>query len=243
MFFLQINDIISQVDMSGFVPIKGEKANEFFKNFKYSEDQLAPTKEAILETMGIQYFPSDKFVFEKKYEGFKSLPRFKLMLGNNYPILEAKDEEFVGVFDISTYIEKRYEKKPISVRHVSIEQLNEYHFILLRCALFLSKGYKYPKMSNRLKWLSLKKIKRAVHYQPSNYLDNKFNADTIITYKIKLKSGESFREKYKHCEILVFTKTNVGCTAFYCFYTKEGYKKRDEYIREIGQMFRYKEIE
>jgi hypothetical protein len=243
MFFLQINDIISQVDMRGLVPMTEEQRNKLFKNFEYNENQHTPNKEVILETMGIQYFPSDKFVFEKKYEEFKSLPRFKLMLGNNYPILEAKDGEFVGVFRLSAYFEKEYEQKPLFGRHVSIEQLNEFHFIILRCALFLSKGYTYPKMSNRLKWLSLKKIKRAVHYQPTNYLDNNFNADTIITYKIRLKSGESFREKYKHCEILVFTKTNVGCAAFYCFYTKEGYKKRDEYIREIGQMFRYKEIE
>ncbi|MDR0606048.1 MAG: hypothetical protein LBG80_17305, partial [Bacteroidales bacterium] len=102
------------------------------------------------------------------------------------------------------------------------------------------KGYRYPKMWRKLTKITWKDIKRTMHYQPANYLDNNFNADTIVTYKIRLKAGERFREKYKHCELLLFTKTNVGCVAFYCFYTKEGYKKRDEYIREIGQMFRYK---
>jgi hypothetical protein len=95
-------------------------------------------------------------------------------------------------------------------------------------------------MWRKLTKITWKDIKRTMHYQPANYLDNNFNADTIVTYKIRLKAGERFREKYKHCELLLFTKTNVGCVAFYCFYTKEGYKKRDEYIREIGQMFRYK---
>jgi hypothetical protein len=95
-------------------------------------------------------------------------------------------------------------------------------------------------MSGILRWISWETIKRAVNYQPANYMDNKFNVDTVITYKIKLKSGERFREKYKHYEALILTETNVGCTVFYCFYTKEGYRKQDKYIREIGQMFRYK---
>jgi hypothetical protein len=156
------------------------------------------------------------------------------MLRSFHPFLESKDGEFIGVFDISTYLLKDSEKQP------SVKRLNECHFFIMRESLFLSRGHTYPKMARRLRWISWKTLKRKMHYQPANYMDNKFNADTVITYKIRLKSGERFREKYKHCEVLIFTKTNVGCAAFYCFYTKEGYRKRDEYMREIGQMFRYK---
>jgi hypothetical protein len=236
-FFLQINDIISQVNQQGFVPMTEEQIKEFFKNFEYSERQLFPTIKRILDTMKLQYFPSDKFIFEydiEKTEEFESLPRFKYMLRGSNPYLEAKDGEFVGVFDLSAYLLKDSEKQP------SVKRLNECHFAFMRCILFLSRGYKYPKMAGRLRWISWKTLKRKMHYQPVNYMNNKFNADTVITYKIRLKSGERFREKYKHCEALILTKTNVGCVVFYCFYTKEGYRKRDEYIREIGQMFRYK---
>jgi hypothetical protein len=83
-----------------------EQRNEFFKNFKYDERQVFPTKERIFDTMKIQYFPSDKFIFEdkiEKVERFESLPRFKYMLRNFHPFLESKDGEFVGVFDIAAF--------------------------------------------------------------------------------------------------------------------------------------------
>jgi hypothetical protein len=206
-----------------------EQRIAMFKNFK--DKRLRPTKETILDTMTIQYFPSDKFIFKDTSEGFESLPRFKYMLHILEPVLESKDGDFVGVFDPETYRKKDAKKQP------SVQQLNECHFIIGRMMLLLSHRYI---MARRLRWISWRTLKRKMNYRPADYLDNKFNADTVITYKIRLKAGERFREKYKHCEGLMFTKTNVGCAAFYCFYTKEGYKKRDEYIREIGQMFRYK---
>jgi hypothetical protein len=228
-FFLQINDIISQVTPQGFVPLTEEQIKEIFKNFEPKKQRS--TKKTILDTMKIQYFPSSKFIFKDTMERFKSLPRFESLLHTLEPILESKDGKFVGIFDIAAYYLKESKKQP------SVKQLNEYHFFIGRRMLFLSHRYI---IARRLSMISWKTLKRKMHYQPTNYLDNKFNADTIITYKIRLKSGERFRDKYKYCEGLIFTKTGVGCAAFYCFYTKEGYKKRDEYIREIGQMFRYK---
>jgi hypothetical protein len=234
-FFLPINDIIAQKNNSGFVPMTAEQRNKLLKNFTNKEQQSIATIESSLEMIKMQYFPSNSYILESSWEDFESLPRFSFIIGSLYPILESKDGEFVALFDIPDHL-----IKSVSNGKISVKQINEYHFILMRCMLFLSRGYTYPKMWRRISGISWKNIKRAVHYQPTNYLDNNFNADTLITCKIRLKPRERFRGKYKYCEGLIFTKTNVGCAAFYCFYTKKGYKKRDEYIREIGQMFRYK---
>jgi hypothetical protein len=217
-FFLPINDVLSQISSEGFVRLTQEQIKEMFKNFHYDERQEFPTIKRILDTMKMEYFSSDKFIFENKTEEFKSLPRFEYLLRSNHPILESKDGEFVGLFVISAFYLKDAKKLP------STNQLNESHFLICRNMVFLSHGLSVPKHTSILLWISWRTVKRKMHYQPSNYLDNNFNADTIITYKIRLKSKERFREKYTRCEGLILTKTNVGCVAFYCFYTKAGYK-------------------
>jgi hypothetical protein len=178
-FFLQIDDVISQVNQQGFVPMTEEQIKEFFKNFEYSERQLFPTKERIFDTLKLQYFPSDKFIFEdgiEKVEIFESLPRFKSLLHILYPILESKDGEFVGVFDDAAYSLKTSKKQP------SVKQLNEYHFFTMRRMVVLSQGYNnFFKMIGRLRRISWTTLKRRMHYRPANYMDNKFNADTVIT--------------------------------------------------------------
>ena len=73
-------------------------------------------------------------------------------------------------------------------------------------------------------------------------VQNPFHADTVIRYSLPVKpvnGDKSFAKRYAHCEVLLLQKNDIGPVVFYCFFTKAGYKKRNDYFSKLEQAFSF----
>lgn len=207
---------------------------------------LECTPEAIFNRAYLDYIPSEEFIPTTLTECFESFPRF-LGLGYYYrgcydQVMESKDKNFILLVPPITPTGNN-----VNIRR-SLSEREEYLFpdfkskdistvvylspIRMDMALILDKSWRE---------ITLREIKEYIHYLSSGYARDKFNADTVITYPIPLKKGESLRGRYNHCEILLLYKIDKAYVLFYFFYTDKGYRKRKKYIQEVEKMLRFKE--
>ena len=92
--------------------------------------------------------------------------------------------------------------------------------------------------------LTIDDLKKHVEYMYGENGQNPFNADTVIRYSLPVKpvnGDKSFTKRYAHCEVLLLQKNDIGPVVFYCFFTKAGYKKRNDYFSKLEQAFAFKE--
>ena len=90
--------------------------------------------------------------------------------------------------------------------------------------------------------LTIDDLKKHVEYMYGENVQNPFNADTVIRYSLPVKpvnGDKSFTKKYAYCEVLLLQKNDIGPVVFYCFYTKAGYKKRNDYFSKLEQTFSF----
>lgn len=76
-------------------------------------------------------------------------------------------------------------------------------------------------------------------YKSSEYARNSFNADTVITYSLKM--WHKYENKYTHCLVIMLQKRYRGCIPLYCLYTDDGAKKLDYYLKSLEKIFWYRD--
>lgn len=82
---------------------------------------------------------------------------------------------------------------------------------------------------------------RPLHYESSSYARKAFNADTVITYQLKV--WHPYENKYNHCKVIVMQKNKRGCITLYCLYNDAGKEKLSTYMRALEGLFRYRNPE
>lgn len=75
-------------------------------------------------------------------------------------------------------------------------------------------------------------------YKSSKYAREAFNADTVITYPLKM--WQNLENKYNHCQVMIIQKNRRGCIALYCFYNDKGARKLSHYIKTLKNIFWYR---
>lgn len=75
-------------------------------------------------------------------------------------------------------------------------------------------------------------------YKSSKYAHETFNADTVITYPLRM--WDRFENKYTHCLVILLQKRYRGIIPLYCLYTDEGAKKLRQYLKSLKRVFWYR---
>ena len=105
--------------------------------------------------------------------------------------------------------------------------MNTYHLTHIKADFLKNTG-------KRVAFLS----KLPITYKSSKYARESFNADTVITYPLKM--WEKYENKYTHCLVILIQKRYRGCIPLYCLYTDEGAKKLNHYIKSLQKVFWYR---
>ena len=106
-------------------------------------------------------------------------------------------------------------------------EMNTYHLTHIKADFLKNTG-------KRVAFLS----KLPITYKSSKYARESFNADTVITYPLKM--WEKYENKYTHCLVILIQKRYRGCIPLYCLYTDEGAKKLNHYIKSLQKEFWYR---
>jgi hypothetical protein len=106
-------------------------------------------------------------------------------------------------------------------------EMNTYHLTHIKADFLKNTG-------KRVAFLS----ELPITYKSSKYAHESFNADTVITYPLKM--WEKYENKYTHCLVILIQKRYRGCIPLYCLYTDEGAKKLNHYIKSLQKGFWYR---
>lgn len=162
-------------------------------------------------------------------EDFESLPQFQRMrMGHLSPTIKSSNQDFIAFFSI----QPNNNQPPFILKDkVEYEGKEIPRYLLhIRANLAISLN----------KNISFDEIEHFIEYKPATYAKDVFKADTVITYSLSL-GGEYLRGKYKHCDVWLFLKNNVGYFSLYCFYTDKGYANKRMYEQELEKILRFKD--
>jgi hypothetical protein len=90
---------------------------------------------------------------------------------------------------------------------------------------------------------SMQDLEKNVQYVTGKNGQPPFNADKVFRYPLPVKpvrGHDAFHEKYSNCEVLLLHKKDLMPVIFFCFFTKEGYEKRESYFAELEKSFSFK---
>lgn len=77
-----------------------------------------------------------------------------------------------------------------------------------------------------------------ISYQSSDYARSAFNADTVLTYPLKM--WKKYENKYNNCQVMVLQKNTRGYICLYFFYTDEGKRNFENYMKLLKGLFWYR---
>ena len=78
-----------------------------------------------------------------------------------------------------------------------------------------------------------------IKYKSSKYAHEAFNADTVITYPLKM--WQKYEDQYNHCQVVVIQKNTRGLVCLYCFYNDRRKRKLNRYLKSLEGMFWYRD--
>lgn len=189
-----------------------------------------PSPKAPLKELKLKYSKPDGFNEVHKSECFDDNIKLKSMLYCISNQLVSEDEEFVAFFPLH----RPYAKSDsISINKMfsgSLRSLNGMHLNELKH--HIGKAYDAE---------AAKHWKDYVTYYSSAEAKTKFNADTAISYTIRLDSNTFYRGKYSHVAALLLQKKDLGFVCMTFFYTDRANGKLKKYWQAMEGMLRYEE--
>lgn len=197
-------------------------------------DTSKPVDKSVgLDRYYIDILKSMKLTY-KKPDGFKEVPgmecfnkmkkpnRLAIMLSCESNQLYADDEHFTSFMPLH----RNFTQQDIIVWKKMFPKLNydvnELHIGQIKGNINAAFGEKAA-----LEW------RNYVTYYSNEDAKNMFNADTVITFFVKLDSNEYYKGKYKYFDALFIQKNGRGFVNFYCFYDDEGKKNLAKYMKGI----------
>lgn len=170
---------------------------------------------------------------DKMLEGLRSKD-YKFVVEMTGVGLQCGDERFMTVIDIAGWYSKdgKYCYSPGYEWH--IDRLGPDAFLIDRMQrhsiywdFYINTGNDNPDRS-------------VVRILSSDYARRAFNADTVLTFPLKVWRPY---KKYRHCRVTVIQKNGRGHIQLYTFYTDEGEKELDNYLRSLEKMIWYRDPE
>lgn len=192
----------------------------------------------MLKTIKVNYKKPESFLEVPGYDCFKGKGRLEAMLSCLRNQLRSKDGEFITFIPLNRFHTK---KDSVNLRRsfpeMFISDLNLQHVYQIRAVILYSLGKDATLRGENsgFDW------KRYVHYYSDEKAIQKFNADTAITFVIKLNDNEVYKEKYKYLKALYLQKKDRGFIELYCFYTDQGNKHLPKYWQAVEGIFKYED--
>ncbi|WP_106828262.1 hypothetical protein [Parabacteroides pacaensis] len=178
----------------------------------------------ILDSLSVTYNPPLEFVSNNDSEGFATVPHLYKLHGWMY-YLESKDRNFL----ICLNAEFCHNDSVKTRERVEINLKGE-----LCTSLYPDTDYSLYNDEPKIK------IKHHVTYSSPEYAKTTFNADTVIRYKLKMY-GWKLQERYTDNTVFMLQKSGRGFVSLFCFYTEEGKKNFDHYMKMIENMIWFRE--
>jgi hypothetical protein len=185
----------------------------------------------ILKSMKIVYNKPDGFKEVNRWECFKCKPKLEYILTCANNQLHSDDEQFIAFIPVykfftrkdSVDMKKRFPGMPFNV-------IDKIHSNTIKNNIKMSLGED-----------AARDYKKYIIYYSPEEAKRKFNADTAISFRIKLDSNDYYEEKYNHLDALFLQKKGRGYINFYCFYTDSDIKRLPEYWKAIEEVFKYED--
>ena len=147
----------------------------------------------------------------------------------HYNCILSKDSNFIAYVSVPPIFcgDKDSIYADFSFKTGFMIEMNTYHLTHIKADFLKNTG-------KRVAFLS----ELPITYKSSKYAHESFNADTVITYPLKM--WEKYENKYTHCLVILIQKRYRGCIPLYCLYTDEGAKKLNHYIKSLKKVFWYR---
>lgn len=169
-------------------------------------------------------------------ECFKANAKLELMLtciGNQ---LHSKNAEFITFLPLTRFLTKADSASlQQSFPNMVISNLNNQHCYQIRAQILYSLGKDATLRGENAEF----NWKQYVHYYSRDEAIAKFNADTAISYLIKLYDNGLYKGKYKYLKALFLQKRDRGFLALYSFCTESGMKQLSKNWQAIEGMYKY----
>lgn len=185
----------------------------------------------ILNSMKIIYNKPDGFKEIVRPESFKSKPKLEYIITFAEDQLHSNDEQFIAFIPVHKFFTR---EDSIDMKKffpgMPFDVIDKIHSNAIKNNIKMSLGEEAARDY----------IKYITYYSPEE-AKHKFNADTAISFQIKLDFNDYYEEKYNHLDALFLQKKGRGYINFYCFYTDSAIKKLPEYWKAIEGVFRYED--
>lgn len=189
-----------------------------------------------LKKINAIYKKPDKFLEISQIECFKENAKLESMLtcvGNQ---LHSRDKEWITFLPLGHFLNKTDSASlRESFPRMFIPDLNNQHIYTVRAQILysLNKDATLRGENAGFKW------KEYVQYYSNDNVTQKYNADTVITYLITLKSGELYKKKYKYLKALILQKKDRGFITIYSLFTDKAKRHFSKYWKQIDGVVKY----
>lgn len=206
----------------------------YLQNNKCLEN-IFPSDGKILDKNQVVYNPSNEFVLETNVNTILKCIRHKDInrpYTNYFNRFVSKDGDFVVYIHVppiycrsdSFYIDSGLLNDKL---HVPI---NTYHLTYIKNDFQENVGTDTA-TADEMK----------VQYLPVRYARKAFNADTVLTYSLKM--WKKHEDRYNRCRVIMLHKKSRGCIFLYCLYNNKSDMGIMNYITKLEKIFWYREPE
>lgn len=193
---------------------------------------------AKLKTIKVIYKKPTNLTEVPGLECFKANAKLELIISCIVNQLHSKNADFITFLPYTSFLTKA---DSTSLQqyfpNMFIPILNNQHSFQIRAKILHSLGKDATVRSENANF----NWKQYVHYYSRDEAIEKFNADTAITYLVKLNDNELYKEKYSYVKALLLHKRDRGFLALYSLFTESGMKQLSKNWQAIEGIFKYED--
>jgi len=183
----------------------------------------------LLEVIGVEYNKPVGLKEIRMSECFKAYPKLNALITCAYSQFESKDKQF---FLFTTLYKPLSPEDSVFISKISpnkIKTLDWMHEANIKGNIKESLGE-----DAAILWRSF--VKCGTLEQARKF----FNADSVLSYSIKLDPKDYYQGKFNNLEVLCIAKKRRGVIYLFALYTDEGKRNLKPYQKELEGIFRFK---
>ena len=192
---------------------------------------MSEHRAAVLSSMKLTYTKPNGFTEEQALECFEDHAKLALIITCAGNQLQANDGQFIAFIPFQRILTKQDSADIKGLFPGAVfPGVDNLHTTQIKDDIRHARGEK-----EAAHW------KRYVTYYAPADAKRKFNADTAITYSVRLDPGEYYKGKYNHLDALFIQRKGRGYVNFFCFYTDKAKENFSAYWKAMEGVFRYED--
>jgi len=175
----------------------------------------------------IKFHLTDNFIhLVTGIEGYDALLSYDWGKPEKVDELISKDGNFVGILQVCRF----------NVSD-SIDMKNRFNFALGVNTYHLNQ-IRLNQLINHHQPLSTPINRKELTYLSGDFARSAFNADTVITFPLKV--WKVYKGKYKYSKVICIQKNGRGAIFIYCLLNHKGLEQFDNYLHQLSGVFVYR---